>query len=71
MATNTGKYKLSAEAKRAHRVLCGDLNLICNQSITEAISDFESGNNKAGKEGMRVAGSAFGDAKHIGCKRAQ
>lgn len=70
MAKNTGKYKLSAEGRRAHRILCGDLKLISTVNEKEAGQHFEAGDTKAGMDSMRVAAAAAADAKKFGCKWA-
>ena len=71
MAKNTGKYQLSAEGRRAHRILCGDLKLISQTNEKEAGVQYEAGDEKAAAESMRVAGAAAADARHLGCKWAQ
>jgi len=71
MAKNTGKYKLSAEGRRAHNILCGDLKMISQVNEKEAGQQFEAGDDKAAMDSMRIAAAAAADAKHIGCRWAQ
>ena len=71
MAQNTGKYKLSAEGRRAHNTLCGDLKLISRSSEKEAGLQYTAGDEKGAAESMYIAGAAAADAKHLGCRWAQ
>lgn len=70
MAKNTGKFKLSAEGRRAHANLCSDLKLIHQVNDMEAGKHYDAGNDAAGDESSRVAGAAKADAKKFGCKWA-
>jgi hypothetical protein len=70
MAKNTGKYKLSAEGRRAHATLCQDLKTIHQVNDKEAGRQFDEGDLDGAKESTYVAAAALADARKFGCKWA-
>jgi hypothetical protein len=67
MAKNTGGYQNSAEGKRNHRIVCGDLELIYDTNVEEAQNQAKAGDQKGARASAEAAAECHSDAKKLGC----
>jgi hypothetical protein len=71
MAPNDGRYKLSAEGRRAHKQLCADLKDIMEGADKACQEAFDAGDMKGARDAFTTSVAAESDGHDLGCSWAR